>query len=355
MTYRNFFFSSVLAAATAFPLLAQAPAAKTSTPTFRRTPDGDPDITGIYDARTATPIERPKALGSKEFYTDQEFKEVTERLHKGDPTAPGVRDNFRAPGGAGGGGAGGGGGGGGGGGDGNRVSVQYAKDVLGYDVSKSNYVATKRTSLVVGPDGVIPPILPEARQRNAARAAFTRDHEMDRVQNMNLETRCILSARQQIPLFPIEDSNTHIQIVQGKGWVAIYQELNHDVRVIPTDGRPHLPKQIRQYQGDSVGHWEDNTLVVDTTNFNDQTAFMGSSENLHLVERYTRVSDDMLLYRFTVEDRQTWDKPWTVEVPWMKANEQQLYEYACTEGNESIGIILAGARAKEAEAAKTKK
>ena len=179
---------------------------------------------------------------------------------------------------------------------------------------------------------------------------------MDRVQNMNLETRCILSARQQIPLFPIEDSNTHIQIVQGKGWVAIYQELNHDVRVIPTDGRPHLPKQIRQYQGDSVGRWEDNTLVVDTTNFNDQTAFMGSSENLHLVERYTRVSNDMLLYRFTVEDPHTWDKPWTVEVPWMKANEQQLYEYACTEGNESIGIILAGARAKEAaEAAKNTK
>jgi len=349
VTYRNFVFSSVLAAATVLPLLAQAPAAKTSTQTFSRTPDGDPDITGIYDARTATPIERPKALGSKEFYTDEEFKAVSERLHKGDPTAPGVRDNFRAPGGAGGGGAGGGGG------DGNRVSVQYAKDVLGYDVSKSNYVATKRTSLVVGPDGVIPPMLPEARQRNAARAAFTREHEMDRVQNMNLETRCILSARQQIPLFPIEDSNTHIQIVQGKGWVAIYQELNHDVRVIPTDGRPHLPKQIRQYQGDSVGHWEGNTLVVDTTNFNDQTAFMGSSENLHLVERYTRVSDDMLLYRFTVEDPHTWDKPWTVEVPWMKANEQQLYEYACTEGNESIGIILAGARAKEAEAAKTTK
>lgn len=342
MTYRNVVFSSVLAASTAILLLAQAPA----TGTFPRTPDGEPDITGIYDARTATPVERPSGLGSKEFYTDEEFKEVSERLHKGDPTAPGVRVNFRAPGGANGGGGGAGGG----------VSVQYDKDIFGYDVSKSNYVATKRTSLVVGPDGVVPPMLPEARQRNAARTAFNREHGMDRVQNMNLETRCILSARQQIPLFPIEDSNTHIQIVQGKGWVAIYQELNHDVRVIPTDGRPHLPKQIRQYQGDSVGHWEDNTLVVDTTNFTDQTAFMGSSENLHLVERYTRVSNDMLLYRFTVEDPHTWDKPWTVEVPWMKANEQQLYEYACTEGNESIGIILAGARAKEAaEAAKTTK
>ena len=259
-------------------------------------------------------------------------------MHRKDPTAPGARvANF---------GEGGGGG---------RVNVQYEHDLFGYDVFKSNYVATKRTSLIVGPEGTIPPMLPEARQRNAARAAYNRAHGTDRVQNLNLETRCILSNRQLVPVFPIEDSNTHFQIVQGKRYVAIYQELNHDVRVIPTDGRPHLEKELRQYQGDSVGHWEGNTLVVDTTNFTDQTAFRGSTENLHLVERYTRVSDDMLIYRFTVEDPHTWAKPWTVEVPWMKA-EGPLYEYACTEGNESIGLILGAARAKEAaEAAKTAK
>jgi hypothetical protein len=355
MIYRNLVFSSVFAASTAVVLFAQAPtagqqaaapAAKTSTTkaaegkigTPRRTPDGEPDITGVYDSRTATPVERPKELGSKEFYTDQEFKEVSDRLHRKDPTAPGVRvANFGEGGGTG------------------RVNVQYEHDLFGYDVFKSNYVATKRTSLIVGPEGTVPPMLPEARERNAKRNAYIRAHETDSVQNLNLETRCILSNRQLVPLFPIEDSNTHFQIVQGKGYVAIYQELNHDVRVIPTDGRPHLVKEIRQYQGDSVGHWEGNTLVVDTTNFTDQTAFRGSTENLHLVERYTRVSDDMLLYRFTLEDPHTWDKPWTVEVPWMKA-EGPLYEYACTEGNESIGLILGAARAKEAaEAAKTAK
>lgn len=348
--HRNGVLSSVFTASAAILLLAQVPAAgqqaaptaatstakKTWTP--GRTPDGEPDITGVYDSRTATPVERPKELGSKEFYTDQEYKEVSDRLHRRDPTAPGVGvANF-----------------GEGGGGGTRVNVQYEHDLFGYNVFLSNYVVTKRTSLVVGPEGTIPPMLPEARERNAKRNAYVRAHETDRVQTLNLETRCILSNRQLVPLFPIEDSNTHFQIVQGKGYVAIYQELNHDVRVIPTDGRPHLAKEIRQYQGDSVGHWEDNTLVVDTTNFTDQTAFRGSTENMHLVERYTRVSPDMLIYRFTVEDPHTWDKPWTVEVPWMTAK-GPLYEYACTEGNESIGLILGAARVKEAAAAKTAK
>jgi hypothetical protein len=335
-------FSSVLAASAAILLFAQAPAmGQQAAPAKKawtpgRTPDGDPDITGVYDARTATPVERPKELGAKEFYTDQEFKEVSDRLHRKDPTAPGASAGAFGE----------------GGGDNRRV--QYDKDVFGYDVFLSNYVATKRTSLVVGPEGRIPPMLPEARERNAKRTAYIRAHETDRVQNLNLETRCILSNRQLIPLLPIEDSNTHLQIVQGKGYVAIYEELNHDVRVIPTDGRPHLPKEIRQYQGDSVGHWEGNTLVVDTTNFTDQTAFRGSTENMHLIERYTKVSPDMLIYRFTVEDPQTWDKPWTVEVPWMTAK-GPLYEYACTEGNESLGLILGAARVKEAEAAKSAK
>jgi hypothetical protein len=132
--------------------------------------------------------------------------------------------------------------------------------------------------------------------------------------------------------------------------VAIYQEINHDVRVIPTDGRAHLAQDIRQLQGDSVGHWEGNTLVVDTTNFTDRTAFRGSSENMHLVERFTRTAPDQLMYQFTVEDPHTWDKPWSAEVPFA-ASPGPLYEYACTEGNESMGLILGGARAKEAAAA----
>ena len=343
MYHRKIVFPSAFTVSAAILLLAQAPAAGQQAPSVKkawtpgRTPDGDPDITGVYDARTATPVERPKELGDKEFYSDQEFKEVSDRLHRKDPTAPGANAGAFGE------------------GAGDSRRVQYDKDVFGYDVFLSNYVATKRTSLVVGPEGRIPPMLPEARERNAKRNAYNRAHETDRVQNLNLETRCILSNRQLIPLFPIEDSNTHLQIIQGKGYVAIYQELNHDVRVIPTDGRPHLPKENRQYQGDSVGHWEGNALVVDTTNFTDQTVFRGSTENMHLVERYTKVSPDVLIYRFTVEDPHTWDKPWTVEVPWMTAK-GPLYEYACTERNESLGLILGAARVKEAaEAAKTTK
>jgi len=125
----------------------------------------------------------------------------------------------------------------------------------------------------------------------------------------------------------------------------------HDVRVIPTDGRPHLPSNIKTYLGDSSGHWEGNTLVVDTTNFNGRAAFRGSSENLHVVERFTRTADDTILYQFTVSDPSTWEKSWSGELPITKIN-GQIYEYACQEGNYGMRNILSGARASEAEAAK---
>jgi len=155
-----------------------------------------------------------------------------------------------------------------------------------------------------------------------------------------------------LPMLPSPaDQNSLFHVAQGPGYVGITQEEFHDTRVIPTDGRPHIPQNIRQWQGDSVGHWEGDTLVVDVTNFDDRRAWRGSTEALHLVERFTRISEDTIIYRVTVEDPKTWATPWTVEVPWTKSD-QTMFEYACQEGNTDLATILRGARTQEAEAAK---
>ena len=152
-------------------------------------------------------------------------------------------------------------------------------------------------------------------------------------------------------MMPGANDGNELQIVQGEGYVTMLHEIDHSTRVIPTDGRPHIAQSIRQWQGDSVGHWEGNTLVVDTTNFTGLTAYRGSGEKLHLIERFTRSAPDTLLYSFTVEDPQTWDKPWTAEMPWKQAK-GPVYEWACHEGNSEISTILNGARVGEADAAK---
>jgi hypothetical protein len=326
----------------------KAPAGKGTLP---RTGDGKPDLSGLWNDRTGTPLQRDRRLGAKEFYTDQEFADLSTRIRRGENISAGPRANAAetapadaAPANAEGGAAG-------------RAVVQediYDNTIYG-DVRKDDpLVSTKRTSLIVGPEGRIPPMLPVAVKRNAAIAAALKGHELDSYEYRNLEERCILSNLEKIPILPNRDANTHLQIVQGSGWVIIYQELNHDTRLIPTDGRPHIAQNVRQLQGDSVGHWEGDTLVVDTTNFTNRSAWQGSSENLHLVERFTLTAPETLLYRFTVEDPSTWATPWTVEIPWTRKNEL-LYEYACHEGNDAIRLVLGGARAQEAEAAKSAK
>ena len=148
--------------------------------------------------------------------------------------------------------------------------------------------------------------------------------------------------------------NSNYQILQTPGYVVILSEMIHDVRVVPLDGRPHLPQNIRQWMGDSRGRWDGNTLVVDTTNFSNKTSFRGSSENMHLVERFTRVDADTIDYQFTVDDPATWTRPWTAAVP-MAKTEDRLFEYACHEGNYAMTNILAGARAQEKAAAEAAK
>jgi hypothetical protein len=304
-----------------------SPAAKAGTPP--RTADGKPDLQGIWTNNTLTPFERPKNLGAKEFYTDQELADLTKRIRE---ASPGERVEGAELGAA------------------NPQEVRYDLELYGFDRTKLRYTS-KRTSLVVGPEGVVPHMLPQARQRNAERVAKNKGHEFDGPENRPLSERCIMMGQEAIPMIPGANEGNLLQIVQGPGYVTLLHEIDHSTRVIPTDGRPHVPQNIRLWQGDSVGHWEGNTLVVDTTNFTNLTAFRGSSENLHLVERFTRAADDTLIYQFTVEDPTTWAKPWTAEVPWTKTN-GPVYEYACHEGNTMIATILHGARVAEEEAAK---
>ena len=308
------------------PSSAAKPAAGAKTWAAPHTPDGKPDLQGIWTDGTLTPLERKKGMGAKEFYTDEEFAKLAARARQGD-VGEEADIGAAAP-----------------------QAVRFDLELYGFDITKTRFASTKRTSLIVGPEGVVPPMLPEARKRNAERAAKNKGHEFDSYENRPLSERCILMNQERIPMIPGANDNNLLQIVQGPGYVTLLHEIDHSTRVIPTDGRPHVPQSIREYQGDSVGHWEGNTLVVDTTNFTDKTAFRGSSEKLHLIERFTRTAPDQLIYQFTVEDPSTWDKPWTAEVPWSKA-EGPVYEWACHEGNTMISTILNGARVSEREAA----
>jgi len=338
MSRRSLALTAVLAAGVLVALVAQPPvagqtpsaaakpqaAAKPWTPP--RTPDGRPDLQGIYTDNTVTPFQRPKNLGTKEFYSEQEFAELMKRARQGDI---GEEGNLGAA---------------------NPQEVRYDLELYGFDRSRVRFGSNRRTSLIVGPEGVVPPMLPEARKRNADRAARNKGHEFDSHENRPLSERCIILNQERIPLIPGANEGNLVQIVQGAGYVSILRETNHSTRVIPTDGRPHVPKNIRFYQGDPVGRWEGNTLVVDTTNFTNLSAFQGSGENLHLVERFTRVADDTLMYEFTAEDPTTWARPWSAEIPWTRTR-GPVYEWACHEGNNMIVNILRGARVAEQDAA----
>lgn len=317
---------------------AQAPKSQnspTSTWTPPRTADGQPDLQGVWTNNSVTPLQRPRELGAKEFYSEAELAEIQkqqrERLSRdydedeGEPPA----NHSGVPGAP-------------------VENVHYDHAQFGLDWLQSTVAWNRRTSLIVGPEGTIPPLTPEARTRLAARAAQEKGHEFDSAKTRPLEARCITRAGNGPPLLPSR-YNSNLQIVQGPGYVAIETEEIHDVRLIPLDGRPHLPKNIRQWSGDSVGHWEGNTLVVDTTNFTDLTPFPGA-QNLHVVERITRTDQDTMLYQFSVEDPGYWTKPWSGEVL-IKKITGQIYEYACHEANYGLENTLRGARVAEAEAA----
>jgi hypothetical protein len=284
-----------------------------------KTSDRKPDLQGVWTNVTITPLERPLNLADKAFFTPAEAaafeKEVVER-----------NNADRRDGGA-------------------EADVGRAYNDAWYDRG-TRVVKTLRTSLVVDPpDGHVPAMLPEAAKRQQERLAQNRGHQFDGPENRSLAERCLIWPTLGPPMLPSFYNNNY-QIMQGPGYVAIVVEMIHDVRMIPTDGRPHLPSNVRLWMGDSRGHWEGNTLVVDTTNFTNKTAFRGSSENLHLIEKFTRSDPDTLMYEVTVEDPSTWARPWKIEIPMRKTNDP-IYEYACHEGNYAMEGMLAGARAEE--------
>lgn len=343
MNYRWFDSVATLAAAGVLllaPVFAAGQdlsAAKTNTThkawTPPRTADGQPDLQGVWTNNTVTPLERPKQLAAKEFYTEAELQAIAkqdrERLSKIESEGQPPANHSGVEGAA-------------------ADDVHYDFSQFGLDRGQSKLAWNRRTSIIVGPDGTIPPLMPEARARIAERRAKAKGHEFDGPENLSLGARC-LARPNVVPLLPTA-YNSNLQIVQGAGYVAIETEEIHDVRIIPTDGRPHIPKSIRQWYGDSVGHWEGNTLVIDTTNFTDLSPFPGA-QNLQMTERLTRADEDTILYQFTVEDPGMWTKPWSGELPMTKID-GQIYEYACHEANYPLANTLRGARVAEADAAK---
>jgi hypothetical protein len=286
-----------------------------------RTPDGQPDLQGIWSNITGVPLERPKELGAKEFYTPQEMAENAARAARKAPVDKA----------------------------GTRADVHYDFSQFALDSNHTRVAPNLRTSLIVGPEGRIPPVLPEAQKRAADRAERNRGHQFDGPENRGLSERCIVWPNEAPPMIA-GGYNGNVEIVQGHGYVAILQEMIHSTRMVPTNGSPHLPANIHQWLGDSRGHWEGNTLVVDTTNFTDQTAFRGSADRLHVVERFTRTGEDSLMYEFTVSDPTTWEKSWTAQIPWARSD-APIFEYACQEGNYGMANILSQSRAEEKEAA----
>jgi hypothetical protein len=230
--------------------------------------------------------------------------------------------------------------------------VHYDFTQFGLDRSQSTFARNLRTSLIVDPpDGKIPQLTAEGQKRAADRAAARRAQggQYDAVQNMPIGSRCIIMAGAGPPMMNA-GYNSNYQIVQAPGYVMILTEMIHDARIIPLDGRPQPPAGARQWTGISRGRWDGNTLVVETTNFNGKNPFRGASENMKVTERFTRTSDDAIIYRFTIEDESTWAKPWTAEMP-MKKTQGPIFEFACHETNYGIANILAGAREDEKKAA----
>jgi hypothetical protein len=304
-------------------VVAQAPAAAAKAWTAK-TPDGQPDLQGFWTNTTYTPLQRPDNI-NRELFTREEALEIMKRAaaQESEQTEPGT-----------------------------ILDVHYDFTQFGLDRNQGGMALNLRTSLIVDPaNGRLPPMTAEGQQRNAARAEARKrmGAATDAVQNQSISVRCILMDRVGPPMLPGAYNNNY-QIVQMPGYVMILVEMLHDVRIIPLDGRPQLPSNVRQWTGSYRGRWEGNTLVVETTNFTSKTAFQGASENMRLTERFTRVDEETIDYRFTVTDPATWATPWTAALP-MKKTIGPIFEHACHEGNYGLYNTLAGARAEEKKAA----
>ena len=315
--------STLLAVAVLAPLPAAGQSAAWTPP---RTPDGKPDIQGSFTFSTITPLQRPQALAGKDTLTSEEAAEFeaseNKRLN---------RDLFDPEKGA--------------------PSAGYAPRAQGGVLSYNEFwyergsrlTRDKRTSLIVDPpDGRIP-LTDATRKRNEEQGKRLSTGFADSYTDRSLADRCIMGFNSGPPMIS-GAYNNNLQILQVPGYVVILNEMIHNTRIIPTDSRPH--GTIRQWAGDSRGRWEGNTLIVETTNFLRETSPIGSTADTKLVERFTRVDPDTVMYEFTVQDPNSYTRPWSVMMPLTRTDEK-LYEYACHEGNYGLHGILAGARARD--------
>jgi hypothetical protein len=278
--------------------------------TAPRTPWGDPDLQGYWPSvdMPGVPLERPASLGNKATLSDEELAQLPAQRR-----IPNANDAFF--------------------GESRDHWREYGKP-------------QRQTSLIVDPpNGRLPPMTPDGAHRSASLPNEARG-PLNGPEDVSPMARC-LSRGVFGSMLPIGNSSGN-EIVQAPGVVVIRNEMIGEARIIPLDGRPHVGTLIRSYMGDSRGRWEGDTLVVETTNFTGKTQFRGSRENLKVTERFTRTGPDAILYRFTVEDPTTWDRPWTGEYTWSRSDEQ-IFEYACHEGNYALTNVLRGARASERE------
>jgi len=307
------------------------PAARTQA--APKTPWGDPDLQGIWNFATSTPLERPAALGEKAVLSDQEAEEVEEKL------AFGLTRDRRD--------------------GGNAADVARAYNEHWMDPRRLEMLNDKRTSLIMDPaTGRIPPRLPltperqKAAQEGAARVArFNAGMPLSH-EEFTPPVRGII--RTDLPPYLGTIYNNTAQFFQSPGYVVIVQEMIHSARIIPMDGRPHINPNLRQWLGDTRGRWEGNTLVLETRNFRRDRGAVYANANpdgFQIVERFTRTGPDSLSYEFTISDPTTWTRPWTAMVPWSKINEQ-LYEYTTHEDNYDLVHLLVGARVREAKGEK---
>jgi hypothetical protein len=321
-----------------------------------RAADGHADLQGFWANNNATPLQRPKALESRTTLTDAEVAALRKKAAelydgKGDTefgdtvfetvwTA--VQNGETGT---------------------HKKGLNGVDAKTGFDASTGDYSSAwivgrdwdNRTSLIIDPpNGRLPEMTLAGKQAQANRKSYDESSvggkRPDSYEDLSLGVRCITFGSPRLQA----GYNSYYQILQTREAVAIQMEMAHDVRIIPLDGRPHLPSAIPTWLGDSRGHWEGDTLVVETTNYR-AGAFMNASAKLHVIERFTRTGPDVLQYQVTIDDPETWTKPWTVMIP-LRHSEEPIYEYACHEGNYGMGGILAGARTedqKEQEKART--
>ena len=296
-----------------------------------RTPDGQPDLQGIWTNGTLTPLERPAELGAKEYLTPQEADEYQKRV-----LARWDRDNR---------------------GGGAQADLGRAYGGVWWDAD-ARLVPITRTSLIVDPpEGKIPALTPDAQRRANDLRLDRQRRPADGPEDRPLMDRCLWWPAVGPPMLPSFQNNSpysplvsYYQFLQGPGTVAIVNEILHETRIIPIGAAPHLSPRIRKWMGDSRGTWDGNTLVVDTTNFTGKSQFRGSGEGLHLIERFTRTDPDTIMYEFTVDDPASFVRPWSVRVRMIRG-QGPIIENACHEGNYGLRFLLGVARWEEQKAA----